>query len=185
MSSLACAVLLVLGAAVAQPPAAAPAPEAVVETAQGSFTIRLRPDLAPRHVKLFLDTVAKRGYDGTTFHRIIPAGIIQGGDPLSRDPKLTARYGTGGLGLLPAEFSDRPMQRGVVAAVRRPSSKDSAGNQFFVCLTDQFALNGQYTIFGEVTEGMQVVDAIGATPVAGDRATARVEMKVRLRQAAP
>jgi len=157
------------------PPAAEP--EAVVETDLGSFTIRLLPDVAPGHVRHFLKTAKAGGFDHTTFHRIIPGGIIQGGDPLSKDLKATTRYGTGGLGLLTAEFSDRPFTRGVVAAVRRPSGVDSAGNQFFVCLSDQPSLKGQYTIFGEVVEGMGVVDTIGLTPIQGDRATTRVEIK--------
>jgi cyclophilin family peptidyl-prolyl cis-trans isomerase len=78
---------------------------------------------------------------------------------------------------LKAEFSDRPMTRGTVAAVLRPRQKDSGGNQFFICLSDQPALTGQYTIFGEVTSGMEVVDKIGETPVEGDRATVRVELR--------
>jgi peptidyl-prolyl cis-trans isomerase B (cyclophilin B) len=158
-------------------PAASPAAsEALVETAQGSFVIRLLPELAPRHVQHFAKTAKAGGYDGTTFHRIIPRGIIQGGDPLSKDPQKTALYGTGGLGLLKAEFSDRPMTRGSVAAVLRPSSKDSAGDQFFICLSDQPALTGKFTIFGEVIQGMDVVDKIGETPVEGDRARTRVEI---------
>jgi peptidyl-prolyl cis-trans isomerase B (cyclophilin B) len=158
-------------------PAASPASsEALVETAQGSFVIRLLPELAPRHVQHFAKTAKAGGYDGTTFHRIIPRGIIQGGDPLSKDPKKTALYGTGGLGLLKAEFSERPMTRGSVAAVLRPSSKDSAGNQFFICLSDQVALTGNFTVFGEVIQGMDVVDKIGETPVEGDRARTRVEI---------
>ena len=158
----------------AQPP---PGTEVVVETDLGSFMIRLFPDVAPRHVQHFVKTAKAGAYDGTSFHRIVPGGIIQGGDPLSKDPKLAARYGTGGLGLLKAEFSERPFKRGVVAAVRRPSSVDSAGNQFFICLSDQPALQGQYTIYGEVAEGMDVVDKIGQTPVQGDKATTRVEIK--------
>lgn len=153
------------------------APEAVVETLHGPFVIRLLPELAPRHVEHFVATARKGGFDGTTFHRIIPRGIIQGGDPLSKDPQKSSAYGTGGLGLLKAEFSQRPMTRGSVAAVLRPRQKDSGGDQFFVCLTDQLQLTGQYTIFGEVSEGMDVVDKIGETPVAGDRATARVEIR--------
>jgi peptidyl-prolyl cis-trans isomerase B (cyclophilin B) len=164
-----------------QAPSPSPAPspaasEALVEMAQGSFVIRLRPELAPRHVQHFAKTAKAGGYDGTTFHRIIPRGIIQGGDPLSKDPQKTALYGTGGLGLLKAEFSDRSMTRGSVAAVLRPSSKDSAGNQFFICLSDQAALTGKFTIFGEVVQGMDVVDKIGETPVEGDRAQTRVEI---------
>ncbi|HEY2944329.1 MAG TPA: peptidylprolyl isomerase [Vicinamibacteria bacterium] len=160
-------------------PAASPAAasEAVVETAQGRFVIRLLPEIAPRHVQHFARTARGGGYDGTTFHRVIPHGIIQGGDPLSKDPGKTALYGTGGLGLLKAEFSDRPMTRGSVAAVLRPSSKDSAGNQFFICLSDQAALTGKFTIFGEVVDGMDVVDKIGETPVEGDRAQTRIEIQ--------
>jgi peptidyl-prolyl cis-trans isomerase B (cyclophilin B) len=156
---------------------AAGGPVAVVETDLGSFAIRLLPELAPRHVEHFLATGEAGDYAGTTFHRIIPGGIIQGGDPLTRNPDARDRYGTGGLGLLPAELSDRPMTRGSVAAVLRPGQPDSGGSQFFICLFDQPALTGQYTIFGEVVEGMDVVDAIGRTPVEGDRAQERVEIR--------
>lgn len=171
------ALALLAAQAPASPTASPAASEAVVETAQGRFVIRLLPDLAPRHVQYFVKTARAGGYDGTTFHRIIPRGIIQGGDPLSKDPAKTALYGTGGLGLLKAEFSDRPMTRGSVAAVLRPSSKDSAGSQFFICLSDQTALTGKFTIFGEVVDGMDVVDKIGETPVEGDRAKTRVEIQ--------
>jgi len=167
-------VLAVAAAVAAQVPATSP--EAVVETSVGSFTIRLLPELAPRHVAYFVETAQAGGYDGTTFHRIIPGGIIQGGDPLSRDPSQVERYGTGGLGKLEAEFSDRPMLRGSVAAVLRPGQPHSAGSQFFVCLFDQQALTGQYTIFGEIAEGMEVADRIGQTPVDGDRPKERVEI---------
>jgi peptidyl-prolyl cis-trans isomerase B (cyclophilin B) len=162
-------------------PGVAPSPEAVVETPKGSFTFRLFPDVAPKHVKLFVDTAKSGGYDGTTFHRVIVGGIIQGGDPLSKDPAKASQYGTGGLGLLKAEFSDRPFVRGTVAAVRRPSSVDSAGTQFFVCVNDQPSLKGQYTIFGELTSGIEVVEQISLTPVDGDKATERVEMTVTIK----
>jgi len=168
----------------AEPPVAA-GTEAVVETAKGSFTIRLLPDVAPEHVRHFVQVAKAGGYDGTTFHRIIAGGIIQGGDPLSKDPAKAAQYGTGGLGLLKAEFSDLPFARGVVAAARRPSSKDSGGSQFFICLREQPSLAGQYTIFGEVASGMDVVDQISLTPVDGDKAKERVEMKVTIRPPAP
>jgi peptidyl-prolyl cis-trans isomerase B (cyclophilin B) len=160
--------------------------EAVVETAAGRIVIRLLPAVAPQHVRHFTQTAKSGGYDGTIFHRIIPGGIIQGGDPLSKDPAKAAQYGTGGLGLLKAEFSDRPFVRGVVAAARRPSSKDSGGSQFFICLSDQPSLLGQYTIFGEVIEGLEVADRIGQTPVEGDKPKSRVEIqRVTIRSAEP
>ena len=179
-------VLLALLAGAQPPPAPTPSPspaatEAVVETPQGSFVIRLLPDLAPKHVAHFLKTARAGGYDGTTFHRIVTRGIIQGGDPLTKDPKQSARYGTGGLGLLKAEFSERAFTRGTVAAARKPSGKDTGGSQFFVCVVDQPSLKGQYTIFGEVVSGMDVVDKISDTPVEGDRARDRIEMKVHVR----
>ena len=171
---VAASVMLILGGAPAARPQEASPLSARIETAQGSIVIRLRPDLAPRHVRHFVKVARAGGFDGTVFHRIIPRGIIQGGDPLSKDPKKKALYGTGGLGLLKAEFSAGPMARGVVAAVLRPSSRDSAGNQFFICLSDQPSLTGKFTIFGEVESGMEAADAIGATPVVGDRPTARI-----------
>ena len=195
---IATCLLLALAAA----PAASPAPvhkraivpavvdegplEAVVETAEGSFVVRLLGDLAPRHVAHFVKTARAGGFDGTTFHRIVPRGIVQGGDPLSKDPAKKALYGTGGLGLLKAEFSSRPMTRGTVAAVLRPSSPDSAGNQFFVVLSDQPSLTGKFTIFGEVISGMDVVDRIGETPVVKETPERRlVIQKVTVRKAEP
>lgn len=172
------------------PASAAPAVEegpleAVVQTGDGEFVIRLLPDLARRHVQHFVKTARAGGYAGTTFHRIVPRGIIQGGDPLSKDPAKKALYGTGGLGLLKAEFSSRPMARGSVAAVLRPSSPDSGGSQFFVVLSDQPSLTGKFTIFGEVSSGMDVVDRVGETPVVGDKPQSRVVIqKVTIRAVA-
>jgi peptidylprolyl isomerase len=116
-----------------KPAAAAPAPvasgtEAIVETAKGSFTIRLLPEVAPKHAALFVQTAKAGGYDGTTFHRIIMGGIIQGGDPLTKDPGK-ARYGTGGLDLLPAEFSDPSC---AAWWGRAESAPNTGGKQFFV-----------------------------------------------------
>ncbi len=171
--------------AVAKEPPVAPGTEAVVETAKGRFTIRLLPDVAPKHAALFVKTAKAGGYDGTTFHRIIMGGIIQGGDPLSKDPAKSSLYGTGGLGLLAAEFSDRPFVRGTVAAARKPSSPDSGGRQFFVVINEQPSLKGQYTIFGEVVSGMEVVEQISTAPVDGDKARERVEMKVTIQEPPP
>lgn len=168
----------------AAPAAPTPATEVVLETSQGEIVIRLLPELAPRHVRLFQNTAKAGNFDGTIFHRIIAGGIIQGGDPTTKDPKKAALYGTGGLGILKAEFSDRPFVRGTVAAARQPSSKDSGGTQFFICLRDQPSLRGQYTIFGEVVSGLDVADRISATPVDGDKPRTRVEiLKATLREA--
>jgi len=157
--------------------------EALVETSKGPFVIRLLPELAPHHVAHFVKVARAGGYDGTTFHRVIAHGIIQGGDPLSKDPAKKALYGTGGLGLLKAEFSSRPMTRGSVAAVLQPGKSDSGGNQFFVVLADQPSFTGKYTIFGEVIGGLSIADAIGDTPVKGEIPVERVVIqKVTIRK---
>ena len=141
--------------------------QAVVNTTAGSFVIDLRPDLAPNHVGYFLKLAREGAYKGTTFHRVISMGIIQGGDPLSKDPAKAKLYGTGGLGVLKAEIGGEPATRGAVAAVLQPAKPDSGGAQFFVCVTDQPSLTGKYTVFGRVSDGMDVVQKISeaaATP---------------------
>jgi cyclophilin family peptidyl-prolyl cis-trans isomerase len=163
----------------------APGTEVVLDTDKGEIVVRLLPDVAPLHSQLFVKNAKSGGYDGTTFHRIIMGGIIQGGDPLSKD-KTKAPYGKGGLDLLRAEFSDRPFVRGVVAAARKPSSIDSGGVQFFVVLREQAAWKGQYTIFGEVSAGLEVADQISAMPVQGDTPVDRIVIRkatVRLPEA--
>ncbi len=139
--------------------------QAVVTTSAGEFVIDLRPDLAPNHVAYFMKLARAGAYDGTVFHRVVKHGIIQGGDPLSKDPAKAKAYGTGGLGVLKAEFSAEPATRGAVAAVLQPGKPDSGGAQFFVCVTDQPALTGKYTIFGRVSEGMEVVQKISEVAV--------------------
>ena len=134
--------------------------QAVVVTSAGEFVIDLRPDLAPNHVGYFIKLAREGAYDGTIFHRVIRHGIVQGGDPISKDPAKTKSYGTGGLGVLKAEISDEPTTRGAVAAVLQPGKPDSAGAQFFVCVTDQAALSGKYTVFGRIAEGLDVVQKI-------------------------
>ena len=94
--------------------------QAVVETTMGNFVIEFLPDVAPNHVGYFLKLASEGAYDGTTFHRVIKYGIIQGGDPISKDPEARARYGTGGLGVLESEFNEEQHTRGAVSAVRIP-----------------------------------------------------------------
>ncbi len=134
--------------------------QAVVATTAGTFVIDLRPDLAPNHVGYFIKLAKAGAYDGTIFHRVVRLGIIQGGDPLSKDAAKTKLYGTGGLGVLKAEISSEKHTRGAVSAVLQPGKPDSAGSQFFVSVTNQPALDGQYTIFGRVSEGIDVVQTI-------------------------
>ncbi len=160
--------------------------QAVVNTSAGTLVIDLRPDLAPNHVGYFMKLAREGAYNGTTFHRVIKHGVIQGGDPLSRDPAKSKLYGTGGLGVLKAEISAEPASRGAVAAVIQPGKPDSAGSQFFICVTDQPALTGKYTIFGRVSEGLDVVQKISEIPNADGIATDRVEItSVTIRDTPP
>ena len=138
------------------------AKQGVVETTMGTFVVDLRPDLAPNHVGYFIKLARSGAYDGTIFHRVVRLGIIQGGDPLSKDPAKSKQYGTGGLGVLEAEISGEKHARGAVSAVLQPGKPDSGGSQFFVCVTDQPALDGKYTIFGRVSEGLDVVQGVVA-----------------------
>jgi len=161
--------------------------QAVVETTAGSFIIDLRPDLAPNHVAYFIKQATAGAYAGTIFHRVILRGIVQGGDPLTRDPAKAKLYGTGGLGVLKAEISAEKHTRGAVSAVLQPGKPHSGGSQFFVCVSDQPALDGQYTIFGRVSEGMDVVQRISETPAGADgRPESRIEIRsIAIRDAPP
>ena len=134
--------------------------QAVVETSMGTIVIDLLPAAAPNHVGHFITRARERAYDGTTFHRVITRGLIQGGDPLSKDPAQAARYGTGGLRTLRFEPNAEKHVRGAVSAVLVPGDRDSAGSQFFICVTDQASLDGQYTVFGRVAEGLPVAEKI-------------------------
>ena len=144
------------------------AKQAVVNTTAGTIVFDLRPDLAPNHVGYFMKLAGDGAFDGTIFHRVIRLAIVQGGDPLSKDPAKTKLYGTGGLGVLKAEFSAERATRGAVAAVLQPNRPDSAGSQFFICVTDQPPLDGKYTIFARVAEGMDVAQKISEAPADAD-----------------
>lgn len=135
---------------------------AVIKTAQGEMSIRFWDDVAPKTVENFKTLARKKFYDGTAFHRIVKGFMIQGGDPLSKtdDPMV----GTGGPGYqIKAEFNDRPHVRGVLS-MARSSDPDSAGSQFFICLADAQFLDRQYTAFGEVIAGDDVLGKLGETP---------------------
>src|SRR5207253_1164360 len=122
-----------------------PPKQAVVETSLGTFVIDLTPEGAPNQTAYFMKTAADGGYDGTIFHRVIKYGMVQGGDPLTKDASKRAQYGTGGLNAVKAEARAAKMTRGSVAAVMVPGKPDSAGSQFFIVLADQPSLDHQYT----------------------------------------
>jgi cyclophilin family peptidyl-prolyl cis-trans isomerase len=145
-------------------PSAAPK-QAVVETTAGTFVIDLAPDAAPNHTAYFMKQAADGVYDGTIFHRVVKYGMVQGGDPLTKDPANRAQYGTGGLNAVKAEARAPKMTRGSVAAIMVPGKPDSAGSQFFIVLADQPTLDNQYTVFGHVSDGLDVLQKISETPV--------------------
>jgi cyclophilin family peptidyl-prolyl cis-trans isomerase len=154
--------LLPLAAAFSQSPSEL---EAVVSTDLGSFRFEFAPDKAPKHVEQFIRLARQGYYDGSAFHRVVSNGIIQGGDPLLKNPKTPKNlWGTGGLNLLPSEFSDLKHERGVVSTARIPNKPDSDGSQFFVCVVPQPSLDGQFSTFGRVTEGMDLVERISQVP---------------------
>jgi peptidyl-prolyl cis-trans isomerase B (cyclophilin B) len=154
--------------------------KAIIETKFGNITLKFFPDVAPGHVKNFIDLAKKGFYDGTTFHRVIPGFMIQGGDPNSKNPDKRT-HGQGGPGYtIKAEFNDRPHKRGTLS-MARAQNPDSAGSQFFICVKDTPFLNKQYTVFGEVESGMEAVDKIVSQPRdPNDNPNERVEMKVKI-----
>ncbi|HZT24008.1 MAG TPA: peptidylprolyl isomerase [Verrucomicrobiae bacterium] len=134
-------------------------------TTEGEMVFEFWPDVAPRTVENFKALARKGFYDGTCFHRIIQGFMIQGGDPLTKDPNAEARWGTGGPGYqIKAEFNDRSHQRGVIS-MARAQHPDSAGSQFFICDGDASFLDRQYTAFGRMIAGEEVLTKIAATPV--------------------
>jgi len=136
---------------------------AVFNTNHGVIKVGFFPDKAPKHVEAFKKLVKDGFYDGTKFHRVIPGFMIQGGDPNSKRPDRS-RHGTGGPGYsLPAEFNDVKHERGVLSAARS-SDPNSAGSQFFLMVANSPHLDRQYSAFGKVLEGMDVVDKIVALP---------------------
>jgi len=154
---------------------------AVIETNFGNIVIQLYPDVAPGHVENFVKLAQDGFYDGTTFHRVIPDFMIQGGDPNSKDEDRS-NDGQGGPGFtINAEFSDVPHKRGILS-MARAQDPNSAGSQFFIVVKDSNFLDGQYTVFGEVIEGMDVADKIVNVKRDGnDNPLEKVTMKVTIR----
>jgi peptidyl-prolyl cis-trans isomerase B (cyclophilin B) len=150
--------------------------QAVLETSYGTIVLDLLAGAAPTHVAHFITRVREGAYDRTTFHRAVAMGIVQGGDPLSKDPAQQAKYGTGGLGVLRFEPNSEKHTRGAVSAVLIPGRRDSAGSQFFICITDQPGLDGQYTVFARVVEGITVAQKISMAPADNGILSERVEI---------
>jgi peptidyl-prolyl cis-trans isomerase B (cyclophilin B) len=160
------------------PPAELQNKQAVLETTYGTIVLDLLADAAPTHVAHFITRVRESAYNGTAFHRVIAMGIIQGGDPVSKDPSQQARYGTGGMGVLRFEANTEKHSRGAVSAVLLPGQRDSGGSQFFICITDQPALDGQYTVFARVVEGIAVAQKISLIAAdASNVPSERIEIK--------
>jgi peptidyl-prolyl cis-trans isomerase B (cyclophilin B) len=156
--------------------------QAVLDTSEGVIVLDLLAEAAPTHVAYFITQARAGAYDGTVFHRLIAMGIIQGGDPISKDPAQSAKYGTGGLSRLRFEPNQEKHTRGAVSAVQVPGNRDSAGNQFFIVVTDQPALDGQYTVFARVVEGINVAQKISTMPATNSVPAARIEIeKVSIR----
>lgn len=155
----------------------------VKDESWGDIQLKFYPDLAPNHVKNLVTLAKDKFYDGTTFHRVIPGFMIQGGDPNSKDNDRS-RHGTGGPGHhVNAEFNQTPHKRGTLS-MARAQDPNSAGSQFFICVADANFLDGQYTAFGEVVSGMEVVDRIVNVQRDGnDNPLERIEMKLTVSEA--
>lgn len=157
------------------------APRAILKTKFGEMEIVLFPDLAPKHVESFVKLAKSGFFNGTIFHRVIPGFMIQGGDPLTKDPSNRSKYGTGGPGYtLPAEFSRVPHEKGILSAART-ADPNSAGSQFFIMVDKAPHLDGQYTIFGEVVKGVELADKIVNQPRdLRDNPLERIEMTIEI-----
>jgi peptidyl-prolyl cis-trans isomerase B (cyclophilin B) len=138
---------------------------AIIKTTEGEIQIEFWADVAPKTVENFKKLAQGGFYDGTAFHRIIKGFMIQGGDPLTKDAAKEHLWGTGGPGhTIKAEFNDRKHQRGVIS-MARSSNPDSAGSQFFICDGDASFLDRQYTAFGKLIKGEDVLAKIAGTSV--------------------
>ena len=139
--------------------------QVVLETSMGTIAIEIYPDAAPVFVERFRKSIREGLYAGTIFHRPVAMALIQGGDPLTFNPDMRSDFGKGGLMQFEVEENDLPHQRGSVAIVSIPGESNSAGTQFFICVTDQPQLDGQFAVFGQVVEGIAVVEELSLLPV--------------------
>ena len=151
---------------------------AVIKTSEGEMTIEFWPEVAPKTVENFKKLAREGFYDGTAFHRVIKGFMIQGGDPLTKDESAQARWGTGGPGYnVKAEFNEKSHRRGVIS-MARSQDPNSAGSQFFICHQDSKFLDRQYTTFGQLIKGEDVLDKIATTETRSpDRPTKRMNIE--------
>ena len=153
---------------------------AVIKTNMGEMVLEFWPDVAPKHVENFKTLAKKRFYDGTCFHRVIKGFMIQGGDPLTKDDANEARWGTGDPGYkLKAEFNAKSHVRGVLSAARSPDP-NSAGSQFFICHDNATGLDGQYTAYGKLVKGDDVLEKIVTTETRDKRTLDRPVKRVNV-----
>jgi len=148
---------------------------AIIKTVAGDMVVEFWTDVAPKTVENFKKLARQGFYDGTAFHRVIRGFMIQGGDPLTKDAGMEHRWGTGDPGYkIKAEFSQRRHEKGVLS-MARSANPDSAGSQFFICHGDAAFLDGQYTAFGRLLKGEDVLDKIAGTAckAAGERSPSR------------
>ncbi len=166
----------------------------VISTNKGDIILEFYPDIAPKHVESFITHVENGYYDSTTFHRVIPEFMIQGGDPNSKSEDR-GMHGMGGYAgiyygigdenkpeswMLPAEFSSTPHNRGILS-MARAQSPNSAGSQFFICVADAHFLDNNYTVFGKVLKGMDVADQIvNSSRDKSDNPLERIEMNIKI-----
>jgi peptidyl-prolyl cis-trans isomerase B (cyclophilin B) len=151
---------------------------AIIKTSEGEMAVEFYSDVAPGHVENFKKLANKGFYDGTCFHRVIKGFMIQGGDPLTKDPAMASRWGTGDPGYkIKAEFNDKPHVRGVLS-MARSNDPNSAGSQFFICHGDPRFLDKQYTAFGKLIKGDDVLEKIATTQtLPGDRPVKRMNVE--------
>jgi peptidyl-prolyl cis-trans isomerase B (cyclophilin B) len=167
--TLCCLIGLALGAAninaEENKPMNTPNEVAIIKTSEGEMLVQFWTDAAPNTIENFKKLARQGFYDGTIFHRIVKEFMIQGGDPNSKDPAKENSYGQGGPGYqIKAEFNDHHHDQGAIS-MARSSDPDSAGSQFFICLAPVHRLDHQYTTFGKLIKGEDVLEKIGNTPV--------------------
>jgi len=151
---------------------------AVIKTSEGEMVLEFYPEVAPKHVENFKKLAKKGFYDGTCFHRVIKGFMIQGGDPNTKDESKKSSWGMGGPGhSVNAEFNQKPHLRGTLS-MARSQDPNSAGSQFFICHGAPSFLNGQYTVFGQLIKGDDVLEKIATTTTEGsDRPVKRMNIE--------